>query len=157
MAGRSTASHAIEATIGRSVRLQRAPRPQNAGWVASLAVSEKKPSDDEQAAADAICAVEDVAHCERLVPPGHVKTPDWRVWMADGRVADVEVTGCTDGAMAAFFAEMHENDGSLKIRRDERLSCQWTVSLFDRDPGTKQEAPPHRDVGGRRGVHTGCC
>ena len=31
--------------------------------------------DDERAAVDAIGAVVDVAHCERLEPPGHIKTP----------------------------------------------------------------------------------
>ena len=35
-------------------------RPQNTGWIASLAASEKQPSPSEQAAHDAICAVEDV-------------------------------------------------------------------------------------------------
>ena len=100
------------------------------------------PSDTERAAADAICAVVDVAHCERLEPSGHVKTPDWRLSLADGRVADVEVTGCTDGDTAAFFAELHERDGSPATWEDERLSCQWSVSVFDRDPGTNKKRRP---------------
>ena len=116
--------------------------PCDAGWVASLAVELKDPREDEQVAADAICAVVDVAHCERLEPRGHVKTPDWRMVLADGRVADVEVTGCTDGDTAAFFAAFHERDGTLRSWEDERLSWVWDVVVIDRDPGFNKKRRP---------------
>ena len=99
-------------------------------------------SAEEQAGLDAVFAVEDVKRHKRLVPNGRGKTPDWRVTVADGRVADVEVTTCTDGAVAAFFAELHEKDGSLRVWSDERLSYQWTVSVFDRSPVTNKKRRP---------------
>ena len=99
-------------------------------------------SDTERAAADAVCAVVDVAHCERLEPRGHIKTPDWRMVLAEGRVADVEVTGCTDGDSAAFFSAAHEKDGTLKEWSNEKLSHRWTVMVLDRDPGYNKERRP---------------
>lgn len=99
-------------------------------------------SDTERAAADAIRAVVEVTHSERLEPRGHVKTPDWRMVLADGRVADVEVTGCTDGDTAAFFAAFHERDGTLRSWEDERLSCMWDVVVIDRDPGFNKKRRP---------------
>lgn len=54
------------------------------------------PEDDatveERLAVRLIHEFKDVAHVERLEPEGSVPTPDWRLTMADGRVADVEVT-----------------------------------------------------------------
>ena len=87
-------------------------------------------SDDEQAAADAICAVLDDALCEPLEPPGHTKTPDWRVTLACGREADVEVTTCTDSEAVRFSEALHD-DGLVKVWRDPRLSHGWKVWVSD--------------------------
>ena len=95
---------------------------------------------DEQAAADAISAVEDVAHCERLVPSGTDKTPDWRVTMTDGRVADVEVTLCTDEA-AVRFTQSLSPGGSARRWPDERLSYEWTVIGSDHNPAANRHLP----------------
>ena len=61
------------------------------------------PSVDELDALDAIRFVENVSIYVWLEPPGHTRTPDWRVRMADGRVADIAVTTCTDGADRVSF------------------------------------------------------
>ena len=99
-------------------------------------------SDTEAAAADAICAVVDVTRRERLEPPGHIKTPDWRMTLADGRVAYVEVTRWTDGDTTAFFNAAHEKDDSLREWGSEKLSYRWTVMVFDCDPGFNKKRRP---------------
>ncbi|MXW99872.1 MAG: hypothetical protein F4118_11235 [Acidimicrobiaceae bacterium] len=105
-------------------------------------MAEEKPRADEQAAADAICAVEDVEQCERLVPSGSVKTPDWRVLMSDGRVADVEVTLCTDEAGVRFMQSFSPR-GSARRWPDERLSYVWTVIATDHTPTANRHLPLH--------------
>ncbi len=62
--------------------------------------------------------------------------------MTDGRVADVEVTTVPNGDVRSFSAELHDKDGSFKTWSDERLSCRWTVFVFDRDPGTNKKRRP---------------
>ena len=62
--------------------------------------------------------------------------------MTDGRVADVEVTTVPNGDVRSFSAELHEKDGSFKTWSNERLSCRWTVFVFDRDPGTNKKRRP---------------
>ena len=103
-------------------------------------------SDDEQAAADAIGAVVDAAYFERLEPPGHMKTPDWRVTLACGRVADVEVTTYTDGDALSFSDALTNKDGSPKVFNDERLSYTWTVFVSDRNPGTNKRRRPAKEL-----------
>ena len=90
-------------------------------------------SDTERAAADAICAVVDVTRCERLEPPGHIKTPDWRMVLADGRVADVEVTTFIDGDALGFFKALSDG-GSGREWPHRRLSQRWTVFVSDHSP-----------------------
>ena len=134
MDGRSTASHAIEEGIGRRAQLQRAPRPQNTRWVASAAVSEKEPRADEQAAADAICAVEDVAD-RKFEPNGRDTAPDWRMWMADGRrVADVEVIRGTNQAALEFTRALSTGNSAEKTYPDPRLFHEWTIAVGDVSP-----------------------
>ena len=100
------------------------------------------PSVDELDALDAICFVGNVSIYVWLEPLGHTKTPDWRVRMADGRVADIEVTTCTDEAIRSLFKELYAKDGSLKVWSDGRLSYRWIVSLVDRNPGINKKRRP---------------
>ncbi len=99
----------------------------------------------EEAARDAICAVVDVECCERLLP-GHVATPDWRMTLGDGRVADVEVTRCIDQATTELFAAAHTRDGSPKKRHNAKLSYQWVVTVADRDPAFNKKRRPLKQV-----------
>ena len=108
--------------------------------LASFDVSRNEPRADEQAAADAIRAVEDVERCERLLPSGRDKTPDWRVFMTDGRVADVEVTLCTDEA-GVRFTQSFSPRGSARCWPDERLSYVWTVFASDHTPAANRHLP----------------
>ena len=96
VAGRSEASHATEGRINRSAQPGHASRSRRALWVASLAVSEKEPSPSEQAAADAISAVEDLVAEPCYEPNGRDTAPDWRMKLTGERVADVEVTRAAD-------------------------------------------------------------
>ena len=137
MSDRSTASHAIEERIGKRAQLQRALRPQHVGWVASLAVSGKKPRVDEQAAADAICAVEELLEPPEFEPNGRDTAPDWRVGMTDGRIADVEVIRCTDED-AVWFMQSRSPDGSARVWPDARLSYEWTIVVSDHSPTTNR-------------------
>ena len=105
-------------------------------------MSGNEPSEAEKDGLEAVRGVEDVTHYERLVPSGSGGTPDWRVRLDDGCVADVEVTTFTDPDVRSFSAQLHEKDRSFRTWSDERLSCQWTVFVFDRDPGTNKERRP---------------
>ena len=96
-------------------------------------MSPREPRVDEQTAADAIAAVEKLATRPRYEPAG-ANGPDWRVQLADGRTADVEITTRPDGDMHGFFAALHEKDGSIKRWRDDRLSWDWTIMVVDYDP-----------------------
>ena len=109
------------------------------GWVASPAVPEDNPTVEEQLAVRLVREFEDVADVERLKPPGHVATPDWRLTMADGRVADMEVTWDTSEAgrkLQRQLGEEHVDQHSLRrrpLRRewpDSRLSFVWDVRVF---------------------------
>ena len=91
------------------------------------------PTKIEEAARDVIFAVENVESCERL-PPGHVATPDWRMTLKNGRVADVEVTRCIDPAKAELFDAAHTENGTPKKWHNKKLSYQWLGTVVDRDP-----------------------
>ena len=105
-------------------------------WVASPAMSKKQPRADEQAAVDAIRAVEDLAADPRYEPNGRDTAPDWRVRLADGRVADVEVILCADED-ATWFRESLAPKGRARRKRDESLSYRWTVIVSDGSPSRK--------------------
>ena len=107
-------------------------------------VSGNEPSEAEKDGLEAVRGVVDVIDHKRLEPSGKTgeKTGDWRVWTADGRVADVEVTTFTDPDVRSFSAQLHEKDRSIRTWSDEQLSCQWTVFVFDRDPGTNKKRRP---------------
>lgn len=96
---------------------------------------ERKPRVDEQAALDAICAVEDVERFEWLVE-GPVPTADLEVTIG-GRVVTVEITLSTSAEGNALRSV------SEKMRSPERsdswpqstseLSHMWTVHVSDYD------------------------
>ena len=92
-------------------------------WVASPAVLEDDSTVEERLAVRLIREFEDVTDVERLVPPGSVPTPDWRLTMADGRIADVEVIWDTNEAGRRFesqLAEEHPDDDALVRRRSRK-------------------------------------
>lgn len=108
----------------------------DAGWVSSLAVSDKKPRVDEQFAADAVGAVEDVVAPPCYEPNGRDTAPDWRVRIADGRVVDVEVIRCTDED-AAWFRQSLAPEGKARCKLDDRLSYRWTITVADSNPSRR--------------------
>ena len=99
-------------------------------------MSGNEPDEDEKDGLEAVRGVVDVTSYERLVPSGEkgAKTPDWRVWMADGRVADVEVTTCTDRHERELSAAIRARDGAPQEWPDRRLSRRWTVFVSDHGP-----------------------
>ena len=105
------------------------------------------PEDDstveERLAIRLIREFEDLVHVKRLEPPGNVPTPDWRIEMADERIADVEVIWDTNQAERRFesqLAEEQPDDDALVRRRspkvwpDPRLSWVWDVEIYDYAP-----------------------
>ena len=98
-------------------------------------MSGNEPSEAENAGLEAVRGVVDVTDHKRLEPSGKTgeKTGDWRVWTADGRIADVEVTTCTDRDAAEFFNALHHR-GLPRVRKDKRLSHRWTVWVSDHSP-----------------------
>ena len=99
-------------------------------------MSRKAPRVDEQAAADAICAVERVAEGPKYEPNGRDTAPDWRLWLTDGRVVDMEVILCTDED-ATWFMQSLAPKGKARCKRDDRLSHRWTISVSDSNPSRK--------------------
>ena len=61
----------------------------------------------------AVRGVEDVTYYRRLAP-GKDPTPDWRVKMADGRVADIEVTEVTDGQARSLGSQLTSKDNRAR-------------------------------------------
>lgn len=97
------------------------------------------PTVEERLAVRLIRKFEDVVDVERLVPSGSVRTPDWRLTMADGRVADVEVIWDVDGAAQRFEKQLgvvREDENTLRRRHsprewpDARLTLVWDVRVF---------------------------
>ena len=112
-------------------------------WIASPAVSEDDSKVEERLAVRLIRKFEDLVHVERLEPPGSVPTPDWRLTMAGGRVADVEVTRDTDQEVQSFESQLgvvqpDEHTGRSrwvpKEWLDPRLGWQWHVQISEHDP-----------------------
>ena len=85
--------------------------------------------------------MEQVAECKRLVPSG-VPTPDWRLMLRDGRVADVEVTSCPDEPGLRLFKAAQTEDWSPKEWPDAGLSHEWTVVLSDRSARFSKRPSP---------------
>ena len=96
----------------------------------------------EEAAVEAISKVVPVSRCERLDDRRPGKTPDWRLTLGDGRVADVEVTRAVDQAEAGLLAAAHTKDGSPKEWCSERLSYRWTVMMRDCEPTLNRKRRP---------------
>ena len=99
-------------------------------------MSGNEPDEDEKDGLEAVRGVVEVTSYERLVPSSEkgAKTPDWRVWTADGRVVDVEVTTCTDRDERELSAAMHARDRTTREWPDRRLSHRWTVFVSDHGP-----------------------
>ena len=97
----------------------------------------KAPRVDEQAAADAISAVVTLVEPPEFEPNGRDTAPDWRVRMSGGRVADVEVIRSTDED-ATWFMQSLAPDGTARVRRDARLSHEWTIVVADLSPATNR-------------------
>ena len=97
-------------------------------------MSGNEPDAVEKAGLEVVRGVVDVTDYERLVPSGNGGTPDWRVRVADGRVADVEVTTCTDRNERRLSAAMHAKDGTPQEWPDRRLAHRWTVFISDPGP-----------------------
>lgn len=76
----------------------------------------------EWAALEVVRFVDEVTCHKRLEPSGLGDTADWRVWMADEHVADVEVTLVTDEHTKSLMAETHDTEWPAA-----ELSCEWTV------------------------------
>ena len=70
-------------------------------------------------------------------PNGRDTAPDWRIKMTCGRVADVEVIRSTDED-AIWFMQSLAPDGSPRVRRDARLSHEWTILVSDLSPATNR-------------------
>ena len=109
-------------------------------------MSGNEPSEAEKDGLEAVRGVLDVTDYERLESSGEkgAKTPDWRVWTAGGRVADVEVTTCTDGDERSLFDAMHAKDGTPKEWTGRKLAHRWTV--FVSDPGPRFSKRPSATV-----------
>lgn len=100
-------------------------------------MSKRGPRSDEQLAVDGIGAVEEMAKAPAYEPDGP-SGPDWRVWLAAGGIADVEVTTRPDGEMSGFFAALLKRDGSPKVWSDDRLTHRWTTVVIDHSPGVNK-------------------
>lgn len=98
-------------------------------------MSGNAPSEDEKAGLEVVRAVVDVTDHKRLEPSGKTgeKTGDWRVWMTDGHIADMEVTTCTDKEAVGFFKALHDG-GLAREREDKRLSHRWRIWVSDHSP-----------------------
>jgi len=87
------------------------------------------PEDDstveERLAVRLIREFEDVAHVERLEPAGSVPTPDWRLTMAGGRVADVEVTRGTDQAVQSLESQLGVAQVDEGTGRSRWVAREW--------------------------------
>ena len=108
------------------------------------------PEDDstveERLAVRLVREFECVADVEPLVA-GSVPTPDWRLTLADGRVADMEVTWATNESARRFKSQLADeqvDETGLRRRRcrkewpDARLSMVWDVRVHDHAPGSNK-------------------
>lgn len=94
----------------------------------------KDPRADEQAAADAISAVVQLAAPPEFEPNGRDTAPDWRMRIAGGRVADVEVICGANRAEREFTGALSTRDSAKQIWPDARLSWEWTIVVSEISP-----------------------
>ena len=84
---------------------------------------------DEELGLVGVRAVEDVA-CYRRLAPGNEPTPDWRVKMSDGRVADIEVTLVTDCQARSFWYQLTGRDNRrARVWPAPGLAHDWSVAV----------------------------
>ena len=81
----------------------------------------------------AVRAVEDVTYYRKLAP-GEDPTPDWRVKMADGRIADIEVTEVTDGQARSFRSQLTSKDNRAREWSAPGLAHDWSVVVTFMSP-----------------------
>ena len=66
--------------------------------------------------------------------PGNEPTPDWRVKMSDGRVADIEVTLVTDGQARMFWDHLTGKDNLARVWAAPGLAHDWPVAVTVTSP-----------------------
>ena len=81
----------------------------------------------------AVRGVEDVTYHRRLAP-GKEPTPDWRVKMADGRVADIEVTEVTDGQARSLRSQLTSSDNRAREWSAPGLAHDWSIGVTFMSP-----------------------
>ncbi|MCY3563050.1 MAG: hypothetical protein OXH26_03900 [bacterium] len=81
----------------------------------------------------AVRGVEDVIYYRRLTP-GKDPTPDWRVKMADGRVADIEVTEVTDGQARSLWFQLTSTDNRAREWSASGLTHDWFIGVAFMSP-----------------------
>lgn len=81
----------------------------------------------------AVRAVEDVTYYRRLAP-GKDPTPDWRVKMADGREADIEVTEVTDGQARSLRCQLTSRDNRAREWSASGLTHDWSIGVTFMSP-----------------------
>lgn len=94
----------------------------------------KDPRADEQAAADVISAVVKLVAPPEFEPNGRDTAPDWRMRIAGGRVADVEVISGANRAAREFRGALSTRDSAKQIWPDARLSREWTIVVSEISP-----------------------
>ena len=101
-------------------------------------MAEREPREDEQAALDAICELEDVVRHEWL-PESNTRTPDLRVTLAGQREVTVEITLFTNDAARSLRAA----ERRMRPNRFRELTHLWTVIVSDLSP---KDRPPDRTL-----------
>jgi len=82
---------------------------------------------DELLAADIIQSIENPTSIEPISTTHKRRTPDWRATLADGRLADIEVTQHTASELRGFWSQIHKKPGP-KWPASE-LTHAWTVLI----------------------------
>lgn len=82
---------------------------------------------DELLAADIIRSIENPTSIEPVSTTHKRRTPDWRATLADGRLADIEVTQHTASELKSFWSQIHKKPGP-KWPAPE-LTHAWTVLI----------------------------
>lgn len=98
-------------------------------------MSDREPSPSEQAAADVVCAVEDLVADPCYKPNGRDTAPDWRMKLTGERVADVEVIRAADEGTRRLLEAGHDKPWPAR-----GLSHEWIVQVSDLAPERNPQA-----------------
>lgn len=82
---------------------------------------------DEILATDIVQSIENPVSIEALDTTHERRTPDWRATLADGRLADIEVTQHTASELKSFWSQIHKKPGP-KWPTPE-LTHAWTAII----------------------------